>query len=55
MELFLVAGDEQQRIIGRRTHDEDEHDPLALARQVDVPALGQWEDDETGQGQAENG
>ena len=55
VQLLLVAGDEQQRVVGRGADDEDEQDALALPVQFQYAVLRQRIDDERGQREAEDG
>jgi hypothetical protein len=43
-QLVAVAGDVQQRVVGRRADHEDEEDALGLARQQQHPGLGEVPD-----------
>ena len=52
-EGFAVAGDVEQRVVGRSADDEDEQDALGLPAQQDHLGLGQPPDDEQGDGQRE--
>ena len=53
-QLFAVARDEEQRVVGRRAHDEDEQDALALAVEREHVGVGEVVDDEGGRAESEH-
>ena len=55
VQLLLEPADEQQGVVGRGTHDEDEQDALRLPRQRDHVVEGQLVDHQRGGAQAEHG